>query len=299
MAQGFVYGTTEPGVPFFCARQEPTRNLGLEPHAYVIRYLDRYLGHIHARTVVIEPQYNDADYLDDYASYYVRCFPEYPRFCRRIHFFSSRFNEKHLEKAILSKDDSAIVTILKRSYLGFVVGRPLSITVVGRTLVSNYPTDKNRQHFPSSGRYNVRRRYDGNRARTPERNLSNTIHLWKDKYAGLETLLAFLDASKVTERIFQVHLREMDLRRSRGIAQRSFCVVDVAPRAGELALLFRSKCHRLCYRFRPKRHNSCDEARLVLRSRRPWCVMNIEHDFTRGRDFERMSMFAWSMQCKW
>ena len=119
-----------------------------------VQYLDRYLKKIGASTVVVELEYNDTDYLDDYASYYVRCYPNYERFCRRIHFFQNRFEEQDLKSAIMSKDDSEIVKELQRSYLGFIVARPLPLTVIGRTLLASYPED-GRRRFPTRGKYAV------------------------------------------------------------------------------------------------------------------------------------------------
>ena len=51
-------------------------------------YLARYLHALGAKTAVIENNYVDHDYLDDYSNYYAKCFDAPPRLCARVHFFS-------------------------------------------------------------------------------------------------------------------------------------------------------------------------------------------------------------------
>ena len=51
------------------------------------KYLFKYLSELGAQTIVVENDYIDRDYLDDYAAYYARCFRRYNRHCRRLHFF--------------------------------------------------------------------------------------------------------------------------------------------------------------------------------------------------------------------
>ena len=56
-------------------------------------YLAAYLTDLSARTIVIEDPYTDGDYLDDFASFYVKCYQDYPRRCKRLHFFSAPYTE--------------------------------------------------------------------------------------------------------------------------------------------------------------------------------------------------------------
>ena len=69
-------------------------------------YLDGYFSHsdIDAKTIVVENNYIDRDFLEDHAGYYARCFQEYERKCSRLHFFNVSF----------SKDD--LVNLLKNSF---------------------------------------------------------------------------------------------------------------------------------------------------------------------------------------
>src|SRR5687768_17318561 len=116
------------------------------------QYLYEYLSDIGARTIVVEPEYTDGDYLDDFASFYVRCHQNYERRCKRLHFFSAEVSEDVLRAALLEADRST----LREAYLGFVVARPLPKAIVGRTLLKTYPPDGARRH------YTVVRDYDAN-----------------------------------------------------------------------------------------------------------------------------------------
>ena len=97
-----------------------------------IRYLEHYLRNLDAETVVIEKNYIDHDYLEDYASYYARCFTSYPRACVRLHFFSISLSDARVRKFIVTNSTSEFKDVID-SYLGFVILKPLSETVIGRT----------------------------------------------------------------------------------------------------------------------------------------------------------------------
>lgn len=51
------------------------------------QYVASYLQHIEAKTLIVEYDYVDADYLDDFSNYYVKSFAEITKRCRRLHFF--------------------------------------------------------------------------------------------------------------------------------------------------------------------------------------------------------------------
>lgn len=111
-------------------------------------YFEEYFRALGAATMVVEWNYVDRDYLEDYSAYYVRCFPGYKRFCTRLHFFSAAFVEADLD-ALLKLEPSAISEeILQRSYLGFIVVKPLPETVIGRTCLATYPDDNGRRAYP-------------------------------------------------------------------------------------------------------------------------------------------------------
>lgn len=119
------------------------------------QYLYRYLHDIGAKTIVVELDYIDGDYLEDFASYYVRCFEPYERCCRRLHFFSEDFQESALREVIAESNTENCHLNIQKCYLGFCVARPLPSTIVGRTLLQTYPSDNGRRH------YTAVRTYDG------------------------------------------------------------------------------------------------------------------------------------------
>ena len=101
-------------------------------------YLARYLHALGAKTAVIENNYVDHDYLDDYSNYYAKCFDAPPRLCARVHFFSDAYKEDELRQIVASPDAEGSdspkdAEKLQNHYLGFVVFRPLSRAFVGRT----------------------------------------------------------------------------------------------------------------------------------------------------------------------
>lgn len=115
-----------------------------------VEYLIRYLGTIGVETMVVERDYTDGDYLDDYANYYVKAFRDYPRRCTRLHFFSRRFDSDDLREVVLGQRDH---TELQETYQGFVVIRPLPNAVIGRTAVATYPPDGGRRNYRAIRRY--------------------------------------------------------------------------------------------------------------------------------------------------
>lgn len=116
-------------------------------------YFYDYLDSLGAKTILLESRYIDHDYLEDYAGYYVRCFNKYRRTASRIHFFSEAFNSAQFSKIIQNNSKSRLTQKLKDSYLGFIVVKPLPLTVVGRTCLKTYPSDSERRNFPTLRTY--------------------------------------------------------------------------------------------------------------------------------------------------
>src|SRR5690348_388338 len=102
----------------FLSASEVTSKLGA-------RYLYNYLSRLGARMIIVEPAYIDAGYLDDYAAYYVKCFKTYDRSCKRIHFFSAPLSADNFLRLVDGKAPKAALNRFTKSYLGFVVARPL------------------------------------------------------------------------------------------------------------------------------------------------------------------------------
>jgi hypothetical protein len=117
------------------------------------RYLSQYLQDIIAQTIVVENDYTDADYLDDFASYYVKCFHAYKRRCKRLHFFARLFDEQTFRKFVRGDLSDAEARAFKGDYLGFVVARPLPDAIIGRTALKTYESDGGRRHYPCTREY--------------------------------------------------------------------------------------------------------------------------------------------------
>ena len=111
-------------------------------------YFNAYLKskYMRAKTIVVENDYIDRDFLEDFSAYYVRCFSNYSRMCIRLHFFSNQFLQAEFD-SFLVKYDPEFEKVLKSNYLGFIVLKPLPQTIVGRTCLKTYrektePEDK-------------------------------------------------------------------------------------------------------------------------------------------------------------
>ena len=102
------------------------------------KYLSNYLSSadMSAATIVVEEKYISKDFLHDYASYYALCFEEYPKFCKRIHFFNNTFNEDEFKNVILGKEEAN--TAFWEHYLGFIVVKPIPVTIIGYSVLKTY-----------------------------------------------------------------------------------------------------------------------------------------------------------------
>lgn len=80
-------------------------------------YFREYFSALGAKTIVIEANYVDHDYLDDYTAFYVKCLTNYPRTCKRLHFFASKFSERQLNYLLSGKRTRLTLPILQEAYL--------------------------------------------------------------------------------------------------------------------------------------------------------------------------------------
>lgn len=112
------------------------------------QYFSDYFSVLCAKTIVVEPDYVDHDFLEDFAAYYVRCFEPYKRTTTRLHFFSTDFTEDQFRQTLTDPASELGAQQIQDSYLGFVVVKPLPQTVVGRTCLKTYPDDGGRREFP-------------------------------------------------------------------------------------------------------------------------------------------------------
>ncbi len=107
-----------------------------------IRYLSEYLTDIKTTTMLVENKYVDRDYLDDFTGYYAKCFQNYSKYCRRVHFFkqiradelAARF-DRYLRNEASNEE---FVSDVQANYNGFITVRPLPIKIIGRTVLRTY-----------------------------------------------------------------------------------------------------------------------------------------------------------------
>jgi len=104
-----------------------------------IKYLFGYLKECGCIYMLLEPEYIDREFLEDYSRYYVKRFGNDGYKCGRIHFFSCYIDHKSLDSLLQGSaveeftDGNLTIEYLQKHYLGFVVIKPLSRTFVGKT----------------------------------------------------------------------------------------------------------------------------------------------------------------------
>lgn len=118
-------------------------------------YFEEYFGELKAKTLLVEYNYIDHDFLEDFSNYYVKCFKTYRRRCARLHFFVDKFQKKDFDNFLNGGKSKLSEKDLNDSYLGFLVAKPLPQTIIGRTCLKTYPKD-NRRFYPA------RREYEAN-----------------------------------------------------------------------------------------------------------------------------------------
>lgn len=108
-------------------------------------YLDQYLQHpdAGARSLLVEPEYVDRHFIEEFAAYYATKFHAPASKCTRIHVFACELSEGSLEGWVeeASRGLAARAELERRlsdDYLGFVVVRPLPFAPIGRSVLRPY-----------------------------------------------------------------------------------------------------------------------------------------------------------------
>src|SRR5258706_10245309 len=83
------------------------------------KYFESYFSRFKVATILIEYEYIDRDYLEDFSAYYVRCFHPYERKCLRLHFFELAFSGEDFTKYLTGHSKDFSVS-LADTYLGFI-----------------------------------------------------------------------------------------------------------------------------------------------------------------------------------
>lgn len=107
-------------------------------HKKQVQYIYHYLKDLGAKSVLLEREYIDRDYLEDYSRYYVKCFGNHGHKCARLHFFKKALTHKDVSNILSDETKKQTRNGLCSSYLGFIVVKPLPKTFIGRTCLKQY-----------------------------------------------------------------------------------------------------------------------------------------------------------------
>ncbi|RPH34532.1 MAG: hypothetical protein EHM93_00420 [Bacteroidales bacterium] len=120
---------------------------------YFLNYLWKDADGLKAQTILLEKDYTSASYLGDYINYYAHCYRPYLKKCRRVHFFREKFDDNTFVRMLT--DSKCEYDKNWKSYLGYIVVKPLPKGVIGATLIKPY--DKKDKRF-----YTAKRDYSVN-----------------------------------------------------------------------------------------------------------------------------------------
>lgn len=99
------------------------------------RYLFNYLSECGCKSMVLEKNYTDKDYLNDYLHFYASCHQVYPKTCKRLHFFTMSVNSDLIIPEFTNVEE---LRTLQENYLGFAVIRPIPGVPIGKTVLKPY-----------------------------------------------------------------------------------------------------------------------------------------------------------------
>ena len=94
------------------------------------------------KTIIIEKNYLDIDYLEEYSAFYCKSFESYPSKTQRLHFFKQSIPSYNKLKYLSSK-----------GYLGYSVVRPIDSYRSGRTVLSPFYEDSKKSFIPCKTKY--------------------------------------------------------------------------------------------------------------------------------------------------
>ena len=116
-----------------------------------IEYICGHIEKLDVQSMIIEADYVDLEFLEDYAAFYSHCHRGYGNKCIRVHFFATPNKGKlvHSEEGFreLLHGDKSTVSKYVDAYLGFLVARPLPQAFVGRTVIRPWDDDGGRRSF--------------------------------------------------------------------------------------------------------------------------------------------------------
>lgn len=118
-----------------------------------LSYIFYYAEQMNAKTIIIEGNYIDKSYLEDFSAYYVKCFNKYQREVNRIHFFKTEFTKEDFGN-VLDNNLQDKITELQQNYIGFTTIKKLPYTFIGKTCLKSLDTEE-RRHFATLRTYDV------------------------------------------------------------------------------------------------------------------------------------------------
>lgn len=99
-----------------------------------VGYIFNYLNRLGAKNVLLEFQYVDKDFLEDFSRYYAKRYGNDGHKCARMHFFACPLDHGMVSEILAGGPNAeALVKKLQDNYLGFMVIKPLPKTFIGKT----------------------------------------------------------------------------------------------------------------------------------------------------------------------
>ena len=95
-------------------------------------------------TVIIEDDYVDKDYQDEFTAFYSRAFKIYTQRCTRLHFFA---------KDIPTDTSFLDLGRFREQYLGFIVLRPTDLQKIGRPILKPFINDPNTEFVSCKAKF--------------------------------------------------------------------------------------------------------------------------------------------------
>lgn len=102
--------------------------------------IEKYLSAKGNSTIVVENDYVDVHFIEDFCGHYGRCFVSYNRKCVRLHFFNKCFSEDDFQNTLISESDANQVQEKLGEYLGYIVLRPIPASIFAKVCLSS-PAD--------------------------------------------------------------------------------------------------------------------------------------------------------------
>lgn len=93
--------------------------------------------HHHAKSIIVEHNYIDMDYTNEFSKFYAKTFNTRRGYCKRLHFFSHQFEsiDDFINSLQAAKTNTIAELSIAFGYVGFIVKRPLHVGKVGRTIL--------------------------------------------------------------------------------------------------------------------------------------------------------------------